>query len=169
MPEVALLTPIAHGRAQALRACLRGLPTSPRESSPFANLWLGTHFARFVVISVGEPQLLFTSRFDGDEREYLSRLAAREQAWKIWEHCVKPDPVNEDSLRDYLLDDAAARVPESYVVCALQEQDTVARINAAMALQDELARFATRAQGLDAIDLAHAFRELTPVREIAEQ
>jgi hypothetical protein len=168
LPEVAFLTPVAAERGEDLRTLLRALSAEGRES-PFAGLSLGTHFARFVVIDIGEPHLLFTSRFDGCERDYLTALAAIATAREIWEHCVRPDPVDERSLREYLLEDRADRVPASYVVCALQSGDTVARIRAAMTLQDEVSSFATHSEGLDAIDLAHEFRELEPVRRIVER
>lgn len=164
MPEVALLTQVKRGSEQELRDYLRALQA--QDPMPFANL--GTHFARFVVIDVDGPHLLFTSRFDGKEAEYLTALAAVGAATEIWGHCVEPDPLDRDSLCKYLLKDRAARVPASYVVSALNEQETVERINAALALRDELSDFAATAEGLDAIDLAHAFRELTPVRRIAE-
>jgi len=165
MPEVAILTPVKRGSERALREYLHRLRKS---RSPCAELGQGTHFGRFVVIDIGKPHLLFTSRFDGSEGTYLADLADREAARTIWAHCRRPDPVNADSLRDYLLEDHADRVPASYVVSILEKEYTVARIKAAMDLQGELSDFAIRAEKLDAISLAQAFRELQPVRRIAE-
>jgi len=168
MPEVAFLTKVRRGREEALRNHLRALQDGAGALPPFGELAARTHFARFVVIASGEPHLLFTSRFDGSERAYLSDLAATDEAIEIWEYCAQPRPLDNQSLRAYLLRDRSARIPPSYVVCVLKDTDTVKRINGAMSLQRKLSDFALEAQDMNPIDLAHAFRQLRAVREIAE-
>ncbi len=168
MPEVAVLTRVRHGCGQELRSRLRALRPTDSHPNPFAGLSQGTHFARFVVLDIGAPHLLFTSRFDGSERSYLTALAGVEAACAIWELCVEPDPVNPGTLGDYLLHGGAARVPASYVMSALKPEHTVARVNAAIRLRDELAAFAEQAENLDADDLAQAFRALPSVCDMTE-
>lgn len=168
MPEVAFLTKVTKGQEEALRDHLRALQADDGARTPFAELAARTHFARFVVIASGEPHLLFTSRFDGRELDYLSDLARTDTALAIWKYCAQPRPLDNQSLRAYLLRDRSARIPPSYVVCVLKDTDTVKRINGAMSLQRKLSDFALEAQGMNPIDLAHAFRQLHAVREIAE-
>jgi hypothetical protein len=168
MTEVAVLTRVRAGEGEALSSYLRALRAQARDPSPFAGLSLGTHFARFVVIELGTPHLLFTSRFDGPERDYLKALSGHADAQAIWTYCVEPDPVSQPALLAYLMDDKRARLTPSYVIALTGGADTVARINDALALQGELARFAVQAGGLDAVDFAHTFWELPGVQRILE-
>lgn len=180
MPELATLTRVKEGEEDHLRGYLRGLsspsppPAAPaggpsaEASSPFAGrLPDGTHFARFVVIDIPTPHLLFSTRFDGDEDTYLAALAGVEAARKIWERCREPSPVNPDTLRRYLLCDKDARVEASYVVRAFDPEATVGQINHALELRALISQFAAGSQDLDAVALANGFRGLEPVRRLA--
>jgi hypothetical protein len=179
MAEVAVLTPVREGRAEPLRALLRALrrPEEPGDvpaarDSPFAKIGV-THFARLVVIDIGSPRLLFTSRFDGDERRYLTQFAASASALEIYTHCRRPvrhdpDALDEHTLLHYLLRYRDDRVPPSYVISAFPNDATVARINAALALRERLARLALETQGADALVIAERFRQETLIRELAQ-
>ncbi|TMK98922.1 MAG: hypothetical protein E6G34_05295 [Actinobacteria bacterium] len=180
MPELGLLTPIRDGQAEGLRELLRGLTgqgdgkdRSPEAlESPFAELSV-THFARLVVIDIGSPHLLFTTRFDGDERRYLADFAKSASACEIYKRCKRPkrarlDQLDEQTLRAYLLHYHADRVPASYVVSAFPADATVAQINAALELRAMLSRFAVHEQGAPAVALAHRFRQERLIREQAE-
>jgi hypothetical protein len=164
MSEVAFLTRVRKKEADPLRKFLRNLRKRPG-GSPFANM--GTHFARFVVIDIGKPHLLFTSRFDGDEVTYLSSLAGKAEAQDIWGHCVQPGARDERALREYLLN-PDAQVHAVYAIPRWSDV-TVAEVNDAMASQSELVRFALQAEGLSALELAHSFRLLPSVRRVIEQ
>jgi hypothetical protein len=179
MPELATLTRVKEGEEDHLRTYLRGLSSpaprpgaaagpSAEASSPFAGqLPDGTHFARFVVIDIPAPHLLFSSRFDGDEDSYLGALAGVEAARRIWERCREPSPVNRDTLHRYLLCDRDARVEASYVVRAFDPEATVGQINHALELRALISRFAADSRDLDAVALANGFRGLEPVRRLA--
>jgi hypothetical protein len=179
MPEIAILTCVTDRNEDALRKFLRTMSTSgsPKqpahvpgtptaEESPFAGLRGRTHFARLVVIDMPKPHLFFSSRFDGDEKEYLAALAKAPNAWEIWKHCKQPTPVNEQTLRTYLLD-GRNRVEASYVLSLFNPEVTVAQINRALELREAMARFAARSHQLDALALSHAFRQLDPVGRLA--
>jgi hypothetical protein len=180
MPELAVLTPVRNGEAGGLRKLLRGLPCGadgedPSASvlrSPFEGLSV-THFARLVVIDTGSPQLLFTSRFDGEERAYLSKFAASVSAREIYKRCKRPqrphrDQLDEQRLFDYLLNFREDRLQPSYVVSAFPADASVARINAALELRATLSSFAVRQQDSPAVVLAHRFRQERLIRELAE-
>jgi hypothetical protein len=180
MPEVAVLTPIRDGEADGLRKLLRDLrrgaddelaPAGALES-PFARLSV-THFARLVVIDVGPPSLLLTSRFDGDERSYLSKFARSAAALEIYRRCERPHrarraKLDAQTLRDYLLNCRPDRVQASYVVSAFPPEATVARINAALELRAALSSFAVREQNSPAVVLAHRFRQEPLIRQMAQ-
>jgi len=179
MPEVTILTPIRDGEAKGLRELLRSLRRGAGDDlapaaldSPFAGLSV-THFARLVVIDVGPPSLLLTSRFDGDERSYLSKLGQSAAALEIYRRCKRPSrrrraQLDAETLRDYLLNYRADRVQASYVVSAFPTDATVARINAALELRAALSRFAVREQSSPAVVLAHRFRQEPLIREMAQ-
>jgi hypothetical protein len=165
MGEVVLMTPVDPSRRDELQEYLRGLRTFPGERSPFTMEPCRTHFARFVVLDIDGPQLIFTSRFDGEERTYLQAIAEVPQALEIFERCTRPSPLTPQTLREYLLDDKDARVAVSYVL-PWQEPDTVANINRAIALRAELAQLAVKAETLDAVDFAHELRQLPAARRL---
>jgi hypothetical protein len=160
MTLVAILTPVKEGREQRLRDYLRGL------DDPFAGHGLATHFARFVVLDTGVPQLLFSSKFDGRADHYLRRLARFEEAITIWAHCERPHHSGAEALARYLIG-GHDRVEPSYVIDVVPASATVAGINEALRLRAELAALALRASGLDAIALAHEFRQLEAIRRLS--
>lgn len=165
MGEVVLLTPVAPDAVGALQDYLRGLRTRAGERSPFALEPGRTHFARFVVLQLDDPQLLFTSRFDGDERTYLEALAGVPDACAVFEHCRRPEPVTEQTLRDYLMDNHEARLPVSYVV-PWQEPASVAEINEAIELRAALRDLAQKSETLGAVGFAHELRQMRMVRRL---
>ena len=171
MTELAVLTPVKKHKGEELRAYLRkkidrDAFTAKRTKKPAH----ATHFARLVVIEVdGQPHLLFTSRFDGGTSEYLRELVKQPEAKTIWGYCEEPRSADEESLFAHLLS-RDARLAASYVVARVpQASDTVERINAALELQARLARFASNAERLSAVELAHEFWQLDAVQEILER
>lgn len=177
MADIAILTRVGSGRSGALRDHLRDLPrrgagepgagsATARAGQPSPFDGLGTHFARLVVIDIGQPHLLFTSRFDGDEGKYLTALAKVPQAVGIWSHCELPRPVDASTLRHYFLS-GQDRVPASYVIAVLDPASTVAQINRALKLRATISDFASSWQDADAVTLAHSFRQLEEIRELA--
>jgi len=95
-----VLTPIEHGREQALTAYLDALGDG--DASPLARV-PGTHLARWVVIgqvkrqegqrrpdALKAPRLLFTSNFDGSLNPYLEalRTGLAGDADAIWGNCT---------------------------------------------------------------------------------
>lgn len=179
MGQVAIITPVRQGQADALRSYLRTkLPrdtppngAGPTETavSPFTGVLPPTHFARFVVIDLDDrPYLFFSSRFDGPAKEYLRAIARTADALPIWSHCqiaVTDRTLTQADLERYLCDERNWS-PSQYVVSALGLDITVAEINRALALRAELARFVTRTPGLDPAALAHGFRQLPAIRAL---
>jgi len=179
MGQVTIITAVAAGRAGELREYLStrlprdAPPTSagPGEPpvSPFTGVLPPTHFARFVVIEMhDEPYLFFSSCFDGPTRDYLRALAHTEQALTIWSHCQitrAGDALTVTELADHLCD-RRHRSPTPYVVSAIPAGVTVARINRALSLRAELARFVPHAPYLDPAALAHEFRQLPTIRAL---
>lgn len=177
MGQVAIITPVGEGQADALRHWLRtrlprdtppdGAGPTETEVSPFTGVLPPTHFARFVVIDLAErPYLFFSSRFDGPAKEYLRAMARTADALPIWSHCqiaVGDQALTQAGLERYLCDERNWS-PSQYVVSALALDITVAEINRALALRAELARFVARAPRLDPAALAHAFRQLPAIR-----
>ncbi len=155
MTLVAILSPVKAGRADRLREHLRGL------HAPFAGLQ--THFARFVVLDAGGPQLLFSAKCDGEASDYLAALAQRDAAVEIWEHCRRPDPCTRDTLMQYLLA-GPDRVQADYMVDMFAPTVTVAGVNAALTMRARLSALAARSATLDATALAHEFRQLLASR-----
>jgi hypothetical protein len=179
MPEIGILTPVGRGNEERLRSLLREisksrLPAPPARAaledglpSPFAEMPPRTHFARLVVIDIREPHLLFTSRFDGDERDYLAALATAPKTAAIWGHCKRPAPVDSGTLADYFIS-GPDRVEASYVLSVWGPTVTVAEVNRALELRAAIASLATRSRELSPAALSHAFRQLDPVARLAE-
>ena len=151
MTLVAILTPIEPAEVNPLRAYLRKL------EAPFAGLH--THFARLVVLDAGAPQLLFSAKFDCPAEDYLAALAQVDAAVEVWRHCARPDPCTPETLAQYLLEGPDG-VPADYVIDMFAPTVTVAGINAALRTRALVSAFAKRAQTLDAVALAHEFRQL---------
>jgi hypothetical protein len=138
-------------RETALRSYLRAL-----RESPLARLPLATHFARWVIVPLDGPRLLFSSRFDGDAGRYLDALARLEEATVIWSHCESADDLQDSAkLRAFLVEH---RVASPYILPAWPHA-SVEQVNEALDARAELARFALEAEALDPVGLAHAFRE----------
>ena len=75
MGDLVVVAPVMPAREHALREHLRGL-----DPSPLAQLPHETHFARFVILPVDGPRLLFSSRFDVSVPRYLDALARLPEA-----------------------------------------------------------------------------------------
>lgn len=179
MGDCFIIARVRPGRGEALSALLWRLPrdtapapgrTSSVPTSPFSGRLPPTHFARLVVIErqLPDPHLLFSSHFDGPPERYLRALAATPEALEIWGHCDLGDefePLDAAALERYLL--ALGRsLPSQYVVNAVPAGLTVAEVNAALALREDLSRFATRAAARDGTALAHDFRQLPSIRRL---
>lgn len=179
MGQVAIITPVAGGRAHDLERCLRELPrdqpptaqgpgaTTP---SPFTGVLPPTHFARFVVIPLDHdrPYLFFSSAFDGDTHDYLRALSTTRQAREIWSHCQlngTGHPLTAEALERYLRDERNWR-PAQYVVSAVADGVTVGQVNRALSLRAQLAGLITRPAALDPAALAHDFRQLPAVQAL---
>jgi hypothetical protein len=149
--DLVVIAPVLATRETDLREHLTGLRGSPIERLP-----LDTHFARWVVVPLDGPRLFFSSRFDGDAERYLDALAGLEEAAAIWSHCETEDDLHDPStLRAFLVDHI---VEASYLLPAWPKA-SVAQVNEALDRRAALSRFALETQGLDAVGLAHAFRE----------
>jgi hypothetical protein len=158
--EVAVLSVVRPDRADPLRSTLRGLRRDGKPD-PFAGE--RTHFARLVVIELEGPRLLFTSRFDGDERPYLQAIAGAGSAASVWGECEIGGEPTPERVLEHLLD-PHVRLQGDYVIRLLEPQVTVAQVRAALALRSRLSAFALRVQEHAPVDLArefgHEFAEL---------
>jgi hypothetical protein len=150
--DMVIVTDVAAGREEELRAHLRGLDAN---TGPLSGVRLPTHFARFVVVPLDGFKLFFSSRFDGEPGEYLAELCDQPAARAIWAFCDPDGAASAEALRAYL---EQHRTTAPYIISVWPKQ-TVAQVNAAVARRARLTRFAIRAGGLDPIGLAHAFRE----------
>jgi len=149
--DLVIVAPVVPTRETALRSRLRSL-----HESPLARLAPATHFARWVIVPLDGPRLLFSSRFDGDAGRYLDALARLEEAADIWSHCEGDDDLHEPAkLRAFLL---RHELESPYVVSAWPKA-SVEEVNQALDSRAELLRFALDARALDPVGLAHAFRE----------
>ena len=151
MGDLVVIAPVLPTRETALREHLRGLA-----ASPLARLPLDTHFARWVIVPLDGPRLLFSSRFDGTAERYVEALAGLDEAATIWSHCASDDDLHDaERLRAFLM---GHRVRSPYVLAAWPDE-SVAQVNAALDLRAALSHFAVNAEGLDPVGVAHAFRE----------
>jgi hypothetical protein len=149
--DLVVFAPVIPTRETVLREHLRGLA-----SSPLARLALDTHFARWAVVPLDGPRLLFSSRFDAGADRYIEALAGLDEAAAIWSHCESAADLHDaENLRGFLL---RHRIRSPYVLAAWPD-DSVAEVNAALDLRAALSHFAANTEGLDAVGLAHAFRE----------
>ena len=159
-----VLTPVAEGRLDDLRARLGALPAGTR--SPLAAV-PGTHFARWAVVAFDgkdgrpdpelAPHLLFSSEFDGDLDAYLTALCAGlgAEGHAIWSHCEGYPGDADGALRDYLL---RHRVSPGYSVVAYPGV-SVEDVQAGLALRDMVTQFAIGAGALDPPALKRAWLE----------
>jgi hypothetical protein len=153
-----VLTPIADGELDALRAYLGSLrDQDPR--GPLARL-SRTHFGRWVIVpgfipegerepdQLSAPHLLFTACFDGELDSYLAELGTTlaAEADEIWGRCAGcPRPAVGAALTEYLM---AHRIKTGFFVAAYGEA-TVPEVRAALAQREALIAFAQQAQGMD--------------------
>jgi hypothetical protein len=153
-----VLTPIAHGERDALRAYLEGLRDDDPQG-PLARL-PRTHFGRWVIVPdfiaederepdhLSVPHLLFTACFDGALDSYLAELGTvlAAEADEIWGRCADcPRPAAGAALNSYLM---AHRIKTGFFVAAYGEA-TVPEVRAALAQREALITFAQEAQGMN--------------------
>ena len=151
MGDLVVVAPVRPMRQEALREHLRGI-----ERSPLAGLAHPTHFARFVVVPLDGPRLLFSSRFDAEVTSYIAALADSRECAAIWSHCESADDLSEPAhLRRYL---TRHRVKSPYLLAAWSGV-SVDEVNTALDRHARLSGLAVESGELDAIGLAHAFRE----------
>ena len=151
MGDLVVIAPVLATRETDLREHLTGLRGSPIERLP-----LDTHFARWVVVPLDGPRLLFSSHFDGSVELYVEALAGLDEAAAIWSHCETEDDLHDPStLRAFLVEHI---VEASYLLPAWPKASVV-EVNEALDRRAALSRFALETQGLDPVGLAHAFRE----------
>lgn len=152
MGDLVVVAPVAPLREEPLKHHLAGL----KPSSPLAKLPCHTHFARFVVLPLDGPQLLFSSRFDATEDAYIAALSQSAELRAIWAHCVSDKDLDDpESLRGYLTDHS---VKSPYILAAWSGV-TVQEVNDALERRARLGTLATDSEALGPVGLAHAFRE----------
>lgn len=151
MGDLVVVAPIEPAREEPLKRHLEGL-----EHSPLADLPCDTHFARFVVLPLDGPRLLFSSRFDGGADSYIAALSRSPGARAIWAHCASDEELDSpESLGRYL---TAHSVRSPYILAAWKGV-SVREVNDALERQARLGKLAAEAEKLGPIGLAHAFRE----------
>ena len=150
-----VLTPIEHGREQALSAYLDALGDG--EASPLARV-PGTHLARWVVIgqvkrqegqrrpdALKAPRLLFTSNFDGSLNPYLEALrtglAGDADGFSAW---------------------MRAHQVEAALFFGAYGEQTVGEVHANVAKRTALIDFALESRGVDPAALHAQFLERFP-------
>jgi hypothetical protein len=154
MGDLVVVAPVLPTRETALRHHLRGLG-----ASPLAQLPHETHFARFVVVPLDGPRLLFSSRFDVSVESYIEALATSPAAAAIWSHCESGEDLRDPArLREYL---TAKRLKSPYLLVPWPKV-TVGEVNEALERQARLSALVVEAAALGPVGVAHAFRERFP-------
>jgi hypothetical protein len=154
MGDLVVVAPVLPTRETALRHHLRGLAASPLVQLPHA-----THFARFVVVPLDGPRLLFSSRFDVSVESYIGALARLPAAATIWCHCESGEDLRDPArLSEYLTDN---RLTSPYLLDPWPKV-SVAEVNEALERQARLSALVVEAAVLGPIGLVHAFRERFP-------
>jgi hypothetical protein len=166
-----VLTPIEHGREQALAEYLDALGDG--EASPLTRV-PGTHLARWVVIgqvkqqtgqrrrdALKAPRLLFTSNFDGSLDTYLEalRTGLAGDADAIWGNCTGY-PGHQDAA-GFSAWIRAHQIEAALFFGAYGEQ-TVGEVHANVSKRTALIDFALDTRGLDAAVLKAQFVERFP-------
>ena len=161
-----VMTPIAAGEVEPLRAYLEGLRAGG-DAGPLARL-PRTHFGRWVIVPdfvdadvpnadhLDTPYLLFTACFDGALDSYLDELVAElaTEAAEIWGRCAGcTQPAAGAALKAYLLDH---RITTGFFVAAYGTA-TVPEVRAALAQRDRMIAFAQESQDMDAATLQREF------------
>jgi len=166
-----VLTPIEHGREQALAAHLDALGDG--DASPLARV-PGTHLARWVVIgqvkhqrgqrradALKAPRLLFTSNFDGPLNPYLEalRTGLAGDADAVWGNCTGY-PGHQDAAG------FSAWICHHQIEAALffgaYGEQTVGEVHRNVARRTELIDFALDTRGLEPAALKAQFLERFP-------
>jgi hypothetical protein len=163
-----ILTPILPGREADLQASLLRIPSG--EAGPFMRLG-NTHFARFVIIDGLEyeaaPQkrdtlkshyLLFNALFDGPRDAFIEAMLEQlpDLADEIWGHCVAyPGSDRPQSAGDYFRHNEL----EATFFFAAYSHATLPQVRRALALREQVTRFAIAAQGRELGELRRRFRE----------
>lgn len=151
MGDLVVVAPVAPAREEPLRRLLRGL-----DRSPLAELPWDTHFARFVILPLDGPRLLFSSRFDGSRERYITALSRSAGARAIWAHCESNRELDEpEALHGYL---TGHSVRSPYILAAWSGV-SVRQVNDALERQAQLSSLMAEAERLGPVGLAHAFRE----------
>jgi peptidoglycan hydrolase-like protein with peptidoglycan-binding domain len=166
-----VLTPIEHGREEALSAYLDALGDG--DGSPLARV-PGTHLARWVVIgqvkqqpgqrrkdALKAPRLLFTSNFDGPLDAYLEALRSglAGDADAIWGNCTGY-PGHQDAagfpawIRQHQI--------EAALFFGAYGEQTVSAVHTNLAARTGLIEFALETRGLDPAALHARFLERFP-------
>jgi hypothetical protein len=146
-----VITPIARGEEDSLRAYLESLP---RRDGPLANL-PGTHLGRWVIVTGLDHEdlerqcLIFTSNFDGPLDPYMDALCALPEARAIWRRSSGAG----DDLKAYLL---SHRV-KTGVFFAAYPQATLEDVERSLDRRERLIDFAVSAQEMDPAQLQAAF------------
>jgi hypothetical protein len=139
-----LLAPLRGGAADAARTAIAAL------DEPFARVQ-GTHLARVQVLE--GAHLLLAADYDGELEPWLT--AAARELDSVLAHC-ESWPGAED--RPGVMRWARARERKVGFSVVAAPHATVARIGAALALRERLARFAAETEGLDVEALHAAWR-----------
>jgi hypothetical protein len=168
-----VLTPIVHGREDALRARLEQLPERLFERIP------ATHFARFVLVDRlpdGSPgangdelrsaHLLFSSTFDAPLGPYVDALRTElaTEAERIWGCCAgSPGTADPSAFKRYL------RHHQLHTGLFFNSYPgaTVERVRASLRRRAALQSFVVRAARLEPTRLQAAFLEELSDRERA--
>jgi hypothetical protein len=162
-----VMTPIAPGEEDGLRAYLEGLE---EQGSPFARL-PRTHFGRWVIVpkfvpdpsqrrdeDLGGPWLLFSSTFDGDVDSYLDELGRdlEDEAARIWGSCIgAPQPARGAALKPYLLHNQI----DTGLFFSAYPDATVQKVRASLEDRERTIAFAVRAQAMTPEEKLRAFLE----------
>lgn len=167
MYALTVMTPIAPGGEQALRAFLEGLRASA-SPGPLSRL-PRTHFGRWVIVpgfvpdpaqrkhdDLGGPFLLFSSTFDGQLDSYLDELCTElaDETERIWGPCIgAPQPASGQALKAYLLHNQI----HTGLFFSAYPDATVQQVKRSLRVRDRTVAFAIRAQGMTPAELQQAF------------
>jgi hypothetical protein len=166
-----VITRVADGREDALRAHLQSLPKG--HSSPLARVE-GTHFARWEIVRLRDKHgeeiaslpahLLFSSECDGTPKRYARALCEGlgDEAHAIWGNCVGYPGRDRAALADYLMQH---RVDPGYSVVAYPGA-SVEHVRACLALRDRVNEFVIRARDLEPHVLLEAWVQSFRQREL---
>lgn len=163
-----VFTPVLAGREEEARTAIESLPLGPE--SPFARLDQ-LHFSRLQIFDdllyqggkqkrdqLKSKYVVFTANFDGELDPFLDALAERmpAEADSWWGHCVGyPGASDRAGFKRYMRHNQI----RTDLFAAAYPTTTVAEVRAALALRELILDFAIGAQGIDAVELQHRFRQ----------